>query len=92
MATATMMKRFYQEDKETLWEQDLYDELYTNAVDGSRGLYKSADGKYFFAEVHRNGFTYNGHDELRILPEDVVKDALQYKDPIYKLSIDGWFL
>lgn len=78
-----MMKRFFDENKETLWEQDLHDGLYQNAVDGSRGIYKSPDGTYFYAEYHRNGFTYNGADELRILSKVVVETALttRYKEP-----------
>ena len=30
MATKDMMKRFYEKDKETLWEVELYDGLYTS--------------------------------------------------------------
>lgn len=103
MATKDMMKRFYEKDKETLWEVELYDGLYTDAVDGSRGIYKSSDGKYFYAEEHRNGFTYNGESYLKLLPENVVKEALTTKynsvvgedtgiDPFYYLTSRGWLL
>ena len=78
-----MMKRFLDENKEVLWEQDLYDSLYQTALDGSRGIYKSPDGTLFFAEHHRNGFTYNGTNKLRLLSNEVVEKALktEYTEP-----------
>lgn len=94
---ANLMKRFLEESKEVLWEKDLYDGLY-NSIDGNEGIYKSEDGKYFYAKYHKNGFTYNGEDILRILPEDIAKKAVaaNYDNDSFvtdnKLDYPTWYL
>lgn len=91
------MKRFFDEQKETLWEKDLYDGLY-RTPDGNEGIYKSPDGQYFYAKHHRNGFTYNGESDLRLLPENIAKAALSANydnDPYVKdngLDYPTWWL
>jgi len=74
-----MMKRYFEEDKEVLWEADFRGSLYS-AYAGSKGIYRSnKDGKYFFAEHHTNAMEYTGKDYLVILPENIAKEALAKK-------------
>ena len=66
----SMMKRYYEEDKEVLWEFNFHGDLY-DCYAGTKGIYRSKkDGVCFYAAHHTN---------LVLLPEDIAAEALTKK-------------
>ena len=74
-----IMKRYYEEDKEVLWEFNFHGDLY-DCYAGTKGIYRSKkDGVCFYAAHHINELERTGPNYLVILPEDIVAEALTKK-------------
>lgn len=73
-----MMKRYF-EEKEVIWENDFSN---NGIYAGTTGVFKSEDGKYFFANYHANELSYTGKNYLEIIPEDIALESakLNYYD------------
>lgn len=73
-----IMKRYLDDDKRTLWEEDFHNNgIYTGTV----GVYQSPDGRCFYARYHSNQLSYTGQSYLRVVPTEAAFKSLTAKFP-----------